>query len=71
MNLKKYLIINESGQAALEYFIIFGLIATLTILSFSYTFSNLGAQDEPTGFLSKVRKATQGYFQAGAGRILQ
>lgn len=59
MNLKKNL---ERGQASLEYFIIFSIIAILTILSFS-------------SFLPLVQQAVQGtatqpgFFQKAEARI--
>jgi Flp pilus assembly pilin Flp len=51
----------KKGQAALEYFIIFTIIAVLTILSFST-------------FLPKVKEAIQGsggFFQNAARQITQ
>jgi Flp pilus assembly pilin Flp len=54
----------KKGQAALEYFIIFAIIAVLTILSFST-------------FLPKVKEAIQGsdtkkgFFQNAARQITQ
>jgi len=51
----------NSGQASLEYFILFAIIAVLTILSFS-------------SFFPKVKEAIQGkdgFFQKAATAITQ
>mgnify|MGYP001577907924 CR=1 FL=1 len=60
MNFKKYLTIENSlqGQAALEYFIVFSLIALLTILSFS-------------SFDESVGDSTGNFSQDAIARILQ
>lgn len=58
MDLKKYLI---RGQAALEYFILFSVIALLTLLSLS-------------SFFPKVQEAIQGkdgFFQKAVERIIK
>jgi len=54
MNLKK----NLKAQASLEYFIIFALLASLTILSLS-------------SFWPKVRGTSQNLFSEAVGRILK
>lgn len=55
MNLKKNL--KTKGQASLEYFLLFGLIISLTLLSL-------------TSFLPKVRTSGENLFKTAAGRIL-
>ena len=59
MNLKKYLktILVKKAQASLEYFIVFALIAGLTILSVST-------------FLNRTRAASAGLYNKAVARIL-
>lgn len=59
MGLKKNL---KLGQASLEYFILFAVIAILTILSFASFFPNLQATIQGTS-------TTTGFFQRAAERI--
>ncbi len=56
MSLKKNL---EKGQASLEYFILFAVIAILTLVSLSTFYPQV----------KNIIQGEQGFFQRAAGRI--